>query len=181
MSKLKKETLENEIPDWEHQNVYLYQACVLSTLLCGSELGPPKWDRTPLELFPFAMPQAHPRRQVARPYHQQWDIPSMPSLCSQRRLRWLGHVHRMDDGRIPKKVLFGQLKTGVRKAGRPALRFMEANKRDLKTCEIDPSNRDDAASERARRRRTVKKGIENAGVKPCFTICFRILLSRGVA
>ena len=105
----------------------------------------------------------------------------MPSLCSQRRLRWLGHVHRMDDGRIPKKVLFGQLKTGVRKAGRPALRFMEAYKRDLKTCEIDPSNWDDAASERARRRRTVKRGIENAGVKPCFTICFRILLSRGVA
>ena len=83
----------------------------------------------------------------------------------------------MDDGRIPKKVLFGQLKTGVRKAGRPALRFMEANKRDLKTCEIDPSNWDDAATERARRRRTVKKGIDNAHVKPCLTICS----SRGVA
>lgn len=101
----------------------------------------------------------------------------MPSLCSQRRLRWLGHVHRMDDRRIPKKVLFGQLKIGVRKAGRPTLRFIEAIKRDLKTCEIDPSNWDDAASERARRRRTVKKGIDNAHVKPCFTICS----SRGVA
>ena len=87
----------------------------------------------------------------------------------------------MDDRRIPKKVLFGQLKIGVRKAGRPTLRFMEAIKRDLKTCEIDPSNWDDAASERARRRRTVKRGIENADVKPCFTICFRILLNRGVA
>lgn len=60
----------------------------------------------------------------------------------------------MDDGRIPKKVLFGQLKTGVRKAGRPALRFMEVIKRDLKTCEIDPSNWDDAASERARMQET---------------------------
>ena len=87
----------------------------------------------------------------------------------------------MDDGRIPKEVLFGQLKTGARKAGRPALRFMEANKSDLKTGEIDPSNWDDAASQRARWRRTVKKGIENADVKPCFTICSRILLSRGVA
>ena len=74
----------------------------------------------------------------------------MPSLRSQRRLRWLGHVHRMDDGRIPKEVLFGQMKIGVRKAGRPALRFMEANKRDLKTCEIDPNNWVDAARERAR-------------------------------
>ena len=76
--------------------IYIYQACVLSTLLRGSELGPPiKNETTPLELFPFAMPLPHPRRQVTRPYHQQWDIPSMPSLCSQRRLRWLGHVHRM--------------------------------------------------------------------------------------
>ena len=87
----------------------------------------------------------------------------------------------MDDGLIPKEVLFGQLKTGVRKAGRAAPRFMEANKRDLKTCEIDPSNWDDAVSERARWRRTVKKGIGNADVKPCFTICSRILLSRKVA
>ena len=101
--------------------IYIYQACVLSTLLCGSELGPPKWDRTPLELFPFAIPQAHPRRQVARPYQQQWDIPSMPSLCSQRRLRWLGHVHRMDDtmDASPRKFCSDNWKQESGKPGAP--------------------------------------------------------------
>ena len=49
------------------------------------------------------------------------DISSMHFLLSQRRLRWLGHVHWMDDGRIPKEVLYGQLTAGVRKVGRPAL------------------------------------------------------------
>ena len=123
MSKLKKESLEKQIPDWEHQNVYLLGMRSHGALLYGSELGPPKWDRQPLELFPFAIPQAHPRRQVAMQDHitnseilSRAGIPSMPSFRSQRRLGWLGHVHCMDDGLIPKEVLFGQLNTGVRKA-----------------------------------------------------------------
>ena len=48
-------------------------------------------------------------------------IPSMQPLFSQRRLRLLRHVHRMDDGHIPKEVLYGQLTTGVRKVGRGRL------------------------------------------------------------
>ena len=71
----------------------------------------------------------------------------------------------MDVGRIPKEVLYGQLTTGVRKVGHPALRFMDASKRDLKACEIDPNNWEVAASDRARWRRTVKEGIEKADVK----------------
>ena len=34
---------------------------------------------------------------------------SWSRLLKQRRLRWLGHVVRMDDGRIPKDFLYGEL------------------------------------------------------------------------
>ena len=77
-------------------------------------------------------------------------FPSMYSLLSQRRLRWLGPVHRMDDGHIPEKVLYGQSITGVGKVGCAALRFIDACKPDLKACEIDPNNWEDAAIDRAR-------------------------------
>ena len=50
-------------------------------------------------------------------------MPSMYAMLSQRRLRWLGHVSRMDDGRIPKDILYGELATGTRPTGRPALRL----------------------------------------------------------
>ena len=50
---------------------------------------------------------------------------SMYTLLSQRRLRWLGHVHRMANGRIPKYMLYGELVTGTRTVGRPYLRYRD--------------------------------------------------------
>ena len=50
--------------------------------------------------------------------------------------------------------------TGVKKVGRPTLWFMDAWKCDLKVCEIEPKNWEDAASYRNCWRRTVKEGIE---------------------
>ena len=43
----------------------------------------------------------------------------MFTLLKQRRMRWLGHVVRMDDRRIPKDLLYGELVQGKRPTGRP--------------------------------------------------------------
>ena len=53
------------------------------------------------------------------------------------RLRWLGHVHRMKDGRIPKDLLYGELEMGERARGRPLLRYRDVCKRDMKALDID--------------------------------------------
>lgn len=37
----------------------------------------------------------------------------------KRRLRWLGHLHRMDSRRIPKRHLCGELTDAPRRVGRP--------------------------------------------------------------
>ena len=44
-------------------------------------------------------------------------LPSMYTLLRQRRLRWLGHVRRMEDGRISKDILYGELALGEQPAG----------------------------------------------------------------
>ena len=51
----------------------------------------------------------------------------------KRRLRWLGHIMRMGDERIPKSMLYSELVDGTRKRGRPTLRFKDVCKRDLKS------------------------------------------------
>ena len=49
-------------------------------------------------------------------------LQTMYTLLRQRRLRWLVHVRRMEDGRIPKYILYGELALGRRTTGRPHLR-----------------------------------------------------------
>ncbi|XP_022797664.1 craniofacial development protein 2-like [Stylophora pistillata] len=68
------------------------------------------------------------------------NIPSMFTLIRQRRLRWLGHVYRMEDGRIPKDLLYGELESGSRPIGRPKLRFKDVCKRDMLATGLPTDN-----------------------------------------
>lgn len=51
------------------------------------------------------------------------NITSIEAMIMKHRLRWSGHVVRMEDTRLPKKILFSELNTGDRPRGRPMLRF----------------------------------------------------------
>ena len=120
--------------------VKVYRACILSTLLYGSEA----WTlscRQERYMNTFHM------RCLRRILGITWQdhvtnrdvltraqLTSMYGLLSQRRLRWAGHVRRMEDTRIPKELLFGILATGTRPVGRPTLRYKDVLKRDMKAC-----------------------------------------------
>ena len=62
---------------------------------------------------------------------------TMFMMLRQLRLRWLGHVRRMKDGRIPKDILYGELIAGKRNLGRPQLHNRKVCKRDMKELSID--------------------------------------------
>ncbi|XP_050707118.1 uncharacterized protein LOC126992423 [Eriocheir sinensis] len=84
---------------------------------------------------------------------------SMFTLLKQRRMRWLGHVVRMDDGRIPKDLLYGELTEGTRPTGRPKLRYKDVCKRDLKALHINTDSWEDTASERSAWRQAIQQGL----------------------
>ena len=86
-------------------------------------------------------------------------------MLSQRRLRWLGHVHRMEDGRIPKDILFGELAMGRRPVGRPALRFKDVCKRDLKLTDINTGSWESLAEDRSSWRQAVQAGVRRGEEK----------------
>ena len=70
-------------------------------------------------------------------------------LLVQRRLRWLGHVARMGDNRLPKQLLFEELLT-VRPSHVPRLRWRDVVSRDIQRLGLDALNWYDVAQDRSR-------------------------------
>jgi hypothetical protein len=128
MARLSKRVWENSMLTIKTKTK-VYQACVLSTLLYGSETWT-LYSRQERRLNTFHL------RCLRRILGISWQdhVPnkdvlaragtlSMFALLTKRRLRWLGHVTRMQDGRIPKDILYSELATGSRPVGRPILRY----------------------------------------------------------
>jgi len=55
----------------------------------------------------------------------------------------------MEDGRLPKDILYGQLPSAPRPVGRPKLRYKDFLKRDLKALNINTENWEQLALQRA--------------------------------
>ena len=83
----------------------------------------------------------------------------MFTLLKQRRMRWLCHVVRMDDGRNPKD-LYGELVQGKCPTGRPQLQFKDVYKRDLKALNIDQNNWEATALKRSVWRQTAERSLQ---------------------
>jgi hypothetical protein len=149
----------------------IYRACVCSTLLYGSETWTlSKANEKKLNTFHF--------RCLRRILHITWQhkisneevlkrtgLTTMYTTLSQYRLRWLGHVRRMEDGRIPKDLLYGELVQGKRNIGRPTLRFKDTCKRDMKTLNIDTTTWEEIADDRSKWRSLLHKQLKEGEEK----------------
>lgn len=149
----------------------VYQACVLSTLLYGTE----SWtlyarqerrlntfhQRCLRRILGISWQDHVPNKDVL----EQAGTLSMFALLIKRRLRWLGHVTRMKDGRLPKDILYGELATGSRPTGRPALRYKDVCKRDLKAGGIAPAGLEALAADRSKWQSTTRSAIKTAELK----------------
>lgn len=167
MAKLNKRVWNNSLLS-ERAKVRVYQACVLSTLLYGSE----SWStyaRQERRLNGFHL------RSLRRLLHIKWqdkvpntevlqraDLLNIPSMLIQRRIRWLGHVHRMDPQRLQREILYGELRDGACRAGRPLLRFKDTIKSDFKAANINATTWEDTAADRDTWRHSVKAGASRA-------------------
>ena len=88
-------------------------------------------------------------------------ITSMYTLLKQRCLRWLDLVSRMEDGRIPEDLLYGELATGKRPTGRPQLHLKDICKRDVKARAFNTDTWETLACDRCAWRQKVQKGLSS--------------------
>jgi len=59
-------------------------------------------------------------------------VAPMADMLIERNLRWTSHIHRMDEERLPRQLLFLQLSSGKNNQGPPRLGFKDVVKRNLK-------------------------------------------------
>ena len=93
------------------------------------------------------------------------DLKSVETMIRLSRLRYTGHVMRMDNNRLPKIILHGEINMGKRKVGRPKQNFRSCIKEDLKCFNICNNSSDLAqlsqiTSNRETWRKLINKGAE---------------------
>ena len=144
----------------------VYNSCIINTLLYGSEAWT-TYAKQEQRLNSLHM------RYLRRILNIKWSnkvpntevlaragLPSMYTLLRQRRLRWLGHVNRMEGGRIPKDVLYGELVSGTRLVGWPKLCYKDICKRDMKALDINTEIWESMLADHSRWRGMLKKQLK---------------------
>ncbi|XP_076042061.1 uncharacterized protein LOC143025963 [Oratosquilla oratoria] len=105
----------------------MYRAVVLTSLLYGCE----SWTLvTNLEVLDRA------------------EMTSIEAMVLKSQLRWVGHVIRMDNHRLPKQLWYGELSSGKRNTGRPRKRLKDCVKTHLTHTNIPPKKLETEALDR---------------------------------
>ena len=135
---------------WENSNLStktklaVYNATVLPALLYGAET----WSTTAYNLKRINTFHMACLRQAlnVNPFDHISNVSILSRSQSIRastliclsRLRWLGHLWRMEDHRLPKMILFGELTSGKRPQHKPKLRWRDCVSNDLQSFLIQP-------------------------------------------
>ena len=119
--------------------VTVFNQCLMPILLYGSET----WTLYAHEVKQLRTVQQRHLRNIMR---IKWDdfvsneevlkrsnSTDVEVILAKNRLRWLGHVARMDSSRTVKQLFYGELVQGNRPIGRPRLRYKDNIKALLKT------------------------------------------------
>nr|VZI15977.1 unnamed protein product [Spirometra erinaceieuropaei] len=79
---------------------------------------------------------------------ERTGILSIYAILRQIQLRWSGHLVRMDDERLPKRLFYGDVATGSRRQRGQIRRYKDTLKSSLKCLQINPTNWEELALDR---------------------------------
>lgn len=85
------------------------------------------------------------------------NILSIDNIIRGRRLRWAGHVSRMEAGRAPLEIAFSELAEGKK----PKCRWMDVLKEDMKKLNINLANWRNIAANKNEWRKCTTRQIQN--------------------
>ncbi|BHF64279.1 hypothetical protein SprV_0200728100 [Sparganum proliferum] len=89
---------------------------------------------------------------------ERMGILSIYTMLRQMQLSWSGHLVRMDNERLPKRLFYGDVATGSRRQEGQIRRYKDTLNSSMKRLQINPTNWEELALDRPTWRRTVKTG-----------------------
>ena len=89
----------------------------------------------------------------------------MHTVLKLAQLRWTGHVIRMSDERLPKKVFYGELQEGKRSQGGQRKRYKDTLKASLEDFDIPIGSCEQTAKDRSKWRGLINKEATLYGKK----------------
>ncbi|BHF74356.1 hypothetical protein SprV_0501744200 [Sparganum proliferum] len=145
----------------------MYKAVILPTLLYGAETRT-VYTKQARRLNHFHLSCL---RRILR-LNRQDRIPdtdvlertgilSIYTMLRQMQLRWSGHLVRMDDERLPKRLFYGDVATGSRRQGGQIRLYKGTLKSSLKCLQINPTNWEELALDLPTWRRTGKQVLRS--------------------
>jgi hypothetical protein len=126
--------------------IKIYKNILMPTMMFGCEA----WSMTEKDKSRLNMWERKILSKVCGPVAEQgtWRIrrrheelrelykaPDLVADINRKRLEWLGHVIRMDQRRVVKKI-FDSEPEGRRKVGRPRLRWLDDVENDLRVMKV---------------------------------------------
>ena len=101
------------------------------------------------------------RKRTNRELYELYQDASVVKFIKINRLRWLGHLHRMGDLELPKRMVFNN-PIGRRSVGRPKLRWLDGVVTDCRL--LGQTNWKVAANDRSGWRRFLQAAKTHQGL-----------------
>jgi hypothetical protein len=140
--------------------VQIYRATVLSTVLYGAESWTDK-EYSRLNAYNTKLLRVLTRKKRNEISNDRlYKLTGMEPLkdtIRKYRLRWAGHVRRMDETRLPKKILFGAVAGGKKSAGKSKKNWIDFLEEDCVRANIPYAS----WTEKAKNRTTWQKSISS--------------------
>ncbi len=152
---------------------YFWSTELSSSPPCCVELshGPPTagiwepWNNTIKRSFRKILRISWKDRRTNINILEEANMTSITTTIMQHKLRWMGHVIRMPNTRLPKQILYSQLKEGSRATDEQKKRYKDNIKAILKKFHITTSNWENIALDRSSWKKSVQDGAANHGIE----------------